>query len=171
LDGTRCREGTGWKVLTTVAELMTREVVTVGLDDDLRIVRDKFQKFGFHHLLVVENGRLLGVISDRDLLKALSPFIGTLSEQERDLATLSRRAHRIMTARLITIGPEATVQEAADLLVRHRISCLPVVSATGAIEGILTWKDILRWLVSLSPGEGAEGQALSASQRSGSETS
>jgi acetoin utilization protein AcuB len=138
-------------VLSTVAELMTREVVTVGLDDDLRTLRDKFQRFGFHHLLVVENGRLLGVISDRDVLKALSPFIGTLSEQERDVATLARRAHRIMTARLITIAPEATVREAADLLVQHGISCLPVVAPDGAVAGILTWKDILRWLASVLP--------------------
>ena len=61
-----------------VEEIMSRRVVTVELDDTLETVKDIFDHVRFHHLLVVEHGKLFGLLSDRDLLKALSPNIGTL---------------------------------------------------------------------------------------------
>lgn len=87
---------------------------------------------------------LFGIISDRDLLKAVSPNIGTLSETDRDRATLNKRAHQIMSRNLITVTADTTVEVGARLLLEHRVSCLPVVAADGALEGIVTWRDLLR---------------------------
>jgi acetoin utilization protein AcuB len=129
-------------------DIMTRDVVTIGLDHRLRTVQQLFDKHKFHHLLVVEDKKLIGIISDRDLLKAVSPFVATLSEKARDASTLDKRAHLVMTRSPVTAQKETTVQEAARLLVKNNISCLPIVSPEQEPIGIVTWKDILRGLVS-----------------------
>ena len=126
-----------------LSSIMTKEVVTVDMDTSLETVYGIFDDKRFHHLLVVEDDELCGVISDRDLLKALSPFLNTLAEQDRDLSTLKKRAHQIMSRKLITITKEASSEDAARLMLRENISCLPVISSDGQIEGIVTWKDLL----------------------------
>ena len=131
----------------TVESIMNRKVVTVEMDDTLATVQDIFRHVRFHHLLVVSGDQLVGVISDRDLFKALSPFIGTLSETDRDLATLQKRVHHIMTRKLITVTKDSSVRRAARIFVDNNVSCLPVVEDR-TILGILTWKDILRAVLS-----------------------
>ncbi len=132
----------------TVQNIMSTRLVTVEMDDKLRVVKEIFDTMHFHHLLVVDEGRLVGVVSDRDLLRALSPFLGSVVEGERDLATLNRRVHQIMTRHPITLGPQATVAEAAALFLTHNISCIPIVDTEFRPTGILSWRDVLR---SLSP--------------------
>ena len=123
--------------------IMTTPVVTVEMDDTLAVLWEIFDNVKFHHLLVIEDGRLRGVISDRDLLKASSPFVNTFAEQKRDLTLLKKRAHQIMSRKPITISKEATSEEASQLMLRKNISCLPVVSSDGSIDGIITWRDLL----------------------------
>ncbi|MEE8612665.1 MAG: CBS domain-containing protein [Nitrospirales bacterium] len=128
----------------TVGSIMSGKVVTVGMDDSLETVRVLFEQVRFHHLLVVgEKRRLLGVISDRDLLKAVSPFVDTLSETTRDRATLEKRVHQIMSRKPITVSRETSIADAAALLLEEGVSCLPVTSPEGEVEGIVTWKDLL----------------------------
>jgi acetoin utilization protein AcuB len=122
---------------------MTKDVITVDMDTSLKTMYAMFEKGKFHHLLVIEDEKLFGVISDRDVLKALSPFLNTFSEQDRDLSTLKKRAHQIMSRKPITITKEASSKEAVQLMLQKNISCLPVVSSDGQIEGIITWKDLL----------------------------
>jgi acetoin utilization protein AcuB len=126
---------------------MSRQVVTVGMDDSLATVRSLFREHQFHHLLVLDGRRLVGVISDRDLLKALSPRLGTPSETERDLATLNKRAHQVMSRQVVTIQGGVSVAAAARVLLEKRVSSLPILSPDGALEGIVTWKDLLRGLL------------------------
>jgi len=128
----------------TLGNLMTRNPVTVSLDDTLGAVRDIFERHHFHHVLVVDGPQLVGVVSDRDLLKALSPNLGLPSETSRDLATLKKRVHQIMTRDLIVLKEDATVREAIELFNSHRISCIPIVDAHRAPVGILSWRDILK---------------------------
>lgn len=124
--------------------IMTKRVVTVDMDDTLARLWEIFHTERFHHLLVAEEGELRGVISDRDLLKSSSPFMNTLAEQNRDLAILKKRAHQIMSRKPITIRKEASLEETVQLMLRERISCLPVISADGGIDGIITWRDLLK---------------------------
>lgn len=129
-----------------VADIMSREPVTVGLDDDLTRVKELFDLYRFHHLLVMTGGRLVGVVSDRDLLKATSPFIGRASERPQDVATLHRRVHQIMSRGLVTVPPGLPVQDATRLMLAKRVSCLPVVEEDDTLVGIVTWRDQLRAL-------------------------
>lgn len=123
---------------------MSRRVVTVTMDDSLARVRELFTELHFHHLLVVQQEQLLGVISDRDLLKAISPYVDTNSETGRDRATLNKRAHQIMSRHCITVTPGATIETAAQLLIENKVSCLPVVTADGKLQGIISWRDLLK---------------------------
>lgn len=127
-----------------VESIMTRRVITVQLDDTLETIREIFDNVKFHHLLVVGNLGLLGVISDRDLLKALSPFVGMLDEHPRDLAVFNKKAHQIMSREPIAVDKETSIEAAANLLLSENVSCLPVTLPEGDIEGILTWKDIFK---------------------------
>jgi acetoin utilization protein AcuB len=126
-----------------ISSIMTKEVVTVGMDTTLRTICRIFDEKKFHHLFVVENDELCGVISDRDLFKALSPFLKTAAEQNRDLATLSRHAHQIMSRKPITISKDTSSKDAVRLMMQKNISCLPVMSSDGQIEGVVTKKDLL----------------------------
>ena len=130
-----------------VDQIMTRGTITIGMDDDLRTVRDRFEEHAFHHLLVIEQGKLVGVISDRNLLRNVSPFLGKMSERPEDMATLNRRVHQIMTRKPITITAETHVDEAAQVMLEHRVSCLPVLTADGRVVGIVTSHDLLGALV------------------------
>ena len=128
----------------TVQQIMTQTIVTVELDDTLEVIKEIFDNRRFHHVLVVETEPLLGVISDRDLLKALSPNLGSKWENDRDVATLNKRVHQIMTRKPITLGPDAAVAEAVELFLTKSISCLPIVDQEFRPVGIVTWRDILK---------------------------
>lgn len=139
-----------------LADIMTRAVVTVHLDDTLEHIRSIFESSKFHHLLVTDNGELVGVISDRDLLKHVSPFIGNrLMERNQDVNTLNRRAHQIMSRKPVTCTPETSVYGGLGVMLRDHVSCLPVVYENSHIAGIVSWRDILRAL-NICDANGAE---------------
>jgi acetoin utilization protein AcuB len=130
-----------------VRSIMTARVVTVEMDDRLDVVKQIFDTLKFHHLLVVDDRKKLsGVVSDRDLLKALSPYVGSAAETARDIATLNKRVHQIMSRNPITLHPEAQVAEAVELLLKQRISCIPIVDREFKPVGILSWRDVLKSL-------------------------
>ncbi len=129
----------------TIDTIMTRHVVTVRMDDELRVIRELFDRYRFHHVVVVDHCLVVGVISDRDLLRNVSPFIGKASERTMDVASLHRKAHQIMTRGLVSVAPETPIGDAAILMMNNKISCLPVLDANGACVGIVTMRDLLRW--------------------------
>jgi acetoin utilization protein AcuB len=133
---------------------MTKRVVTVGFDDTLETVKEIFEETGFHHLLVVDERELQGVVSDRDLLRALSPFIDSVVETKRDLGTLTRRVHQIMSRDPITLRAEADVNDAIRLFLAHSISCIPIIDEQNRPVGIVSWRDILRAYIAVQDAAG-----------------
>ncbi|NRQ41401.1 CBS domain-containing protein [Rheinheimera sp. YQF-2] len=132
--------------MLNVAQLMTLKPVSVSPDDSLAVVKQIFDHVKFHHVLVVENGILLGVLSDRDLFKALSPHIGTAAETPRDLATLNKKVHQVMRRKPVTLQPQAKVMDAIHLFNSEGVSCIPVVDSNNRPQGIISWRDIIRAL-------------------------
>ncbi len=118
-----------------VATIMTRKVVTAKTDDTLSTICEIFENVKFHHIMVVDGQKLAGVISDRDLI----------DREERDTITLDKKAHQIMSRNLITVDVETSIEKASDLMLENNISCLPVISPQGIVEGIVSWKDILKF--------------------------
>lgn len=128
-----------------VEEIMSRRVVTVEFDDRLALVKEIFDATGFRHVLVVENDKLYGVVSDRDLLRALSPYIGTVTESPRDTDTLNKKVHQVMSRKLVTLHAKDEISGAIHLFLDNRISCIPVVDDDFKPIGIISLYDVLRW--------------------------
>lgn len=131
-----------------VNEIMTKRIVTVGMDDSLKVAKEIFDNVRFHHLLVVQDEKLEGVLSDRDLLKAMSPYIGSAAENTRDRSTLERKIHQVMTRQPVTLSESATVDDAIDIFTNRRFSCIPIVDQRNTPVGIVSWRDVLRGLQS-----------------------
>lgn len=129
-----------------IARSMSASPVTVEPDDTLETVKEIFDQLAFHHLPVVEDYRLVGVVSDRDLLKALSPHLGSAAETARDLATLKKRVHQVMNRSLVTLPVSAQLADAIRIFNREGVSCIPVVDEEQRPLGILTWRDVMRAL-------------------------
>ncbi len=127
---------------------MTAPVESITMDHAVHEIRDIFERAHYHHLVVTDkDGTCVGVISDRDLLKNLSPFVGKMAERSADLATLDRRAHQIMTRQLVAARPSTTLRDAARIMIDHKVSCLPVLDAHKNCIGILTLRDVARMMI------------------------
>ncbi|MCP3130042.1 CBS domain-containing protein [Shewanella sp. KJ2020] len=126
-----------------IADIMSTRVVTVEMDDRLSVAKEIFDQANFHHLLVVDERKLEGVLSERDLLRAISPNLGSSAETVKDLETLQKRVHQVMTRNPVTIASHINLDTATRILLEHNIGCLPVLEQ-GELVGIVTWKDLLR---------------------------
>ncbi len=131
-----------------IKDIMTQPVEIIFMDDTVEFIRDLFEANRYHHLVVKgDSGECAGVISDRDLLKNISPFLGKPSERSADLSCLKRRAHQIMTRQLVAVREHTSLRAAMRVMLDHRISCLPVVDANKHCIGIVTLRDVVRWAV------------------------
>lgn len=134
---------------------MSRHVAAIPMDEPLWRVRDLMQQRRFHHVLVTEGHRVVGVVSDRDVLAAINPAADRpVVAQSSDLATLNKRVHQVMSREIVWVTAETPIVAAGDLMLRRRISCLPVFGAGDCCAGIVTTADVMRWcLARLTPAE------------------
>lgn len=124
-------------------DIMTKNVISVDMDERLPIIKKIIESHEFHHLPVTDKGKLVGIISDRDLLRLISPFIDRVSEQPRDLDTLNRAAHQAMTRQPIAVKADTSIEEILAWFKRVDISCLPVVDEEEQIIGMISWRDLI----------------------------
>ena len=137
-----------------VSELMATDVVTVDLNDDLRLVDDIMAERHIRHIPVMEDGVVVGLVSQRDVFKArMSSTMGYGEMGQRTfLRTIAVK--EIMAHPVITIAPETTVNEAVDLIVDKGIGCLPVVRGEQLV-GIVTKTNLLQHLRAMSTNDNA----------------
>jgi CBS domain-containing membrane protein len=129
-----------------VKDLMTVNVTTLGRNDTLDLADNVMTLDRIRHLPVLDEGRVIGVVSQRDLFRsALATALG-YGEKGQKMLLKTLRVKEVMSEPAITIAPEATVKEAARLMVEHKIGCLPVVERA-TLVGIVTETDVLRYLV------------------------
>ena len=133
-----------------VRDAMTREVITLEPEASAVQALGLCREHGIRHLPVVENGRLVGLVSDRDL-RDVSPPRGT-GDEENTLGWV--RVRDIMSTNLVTIHPLDTIEHAARDIHAHKFNCLPVV-AEGELVGIITSSDMTRMLIELIGAHGA----------------
>ena len=129
---------------TPVERIMQREFASVRSDEHLDFVEDVMALGRVRHMPVVDDGKLVGVVSQRDLLAASLSKVLDFDGKERRTFLRSIDVREVMAGRPITVAPGATLAEAAALLLRHKIGCLPVVGPGGAAVGLLTETDLLR---------------------------
>jgi CBS domain-containing protein len=129
-----------------VGDVMTREVRSLGPNDQLALADELMKQGRFRHMLVVDAGRVVGVLSQRDIFHgALAWSLGQgRKAHEKLLATTPVK--EVMASHVVSVDPEAPLAEAAALLREHKIGCLPVVAGEELV-GILTEGDFLALLV------------------------
>src|SRR6516162_2612171 len=111
-----------------VSDLMTKDLIRIGPDDSVEIAVDLLRRRGVRHLLVAKNNRLVGIVSDRDIKRALDPRktrkkllgIGGLYFLLEPILV-----REIMTHDPVTIGPGMSAQDAALIMVAERFGALP----------------------------------------------
>jgi len=127
----------------TLSDLMTRNVEAAFPEETVLDARDRFRLGGFHHLPVVVGERLVGIVSDRDVLRAAGPSLAQLDLDDGDGPGLDTTLAQIMSRGPITADPTMPIPEAVDMLLRYDMSALPVVDE-GRLVGIVTTADFLR---------------------------
>lgn len=130
-----------------VANIMTRTLITVTQETTVKEMQTLLDKYPIHHLLVTENNKLVGVVSDRDILHIISPYLNTKVESEKDLFTLTRTASQLMLRDPVSIKPNASIRDAARHFIENKVSLLPVVNDDGEAIGVLSWKDVMRYII------------------------
>lgn len=134
-----------------VKDLMSKKLFTVKPDDMLDKVFFLFNFEAIRHLPVIEKGKVVGVLSDRDLKKILGPRKKMVTDKlaGTQFTVHARRVRTIMNRGLTTIGPDEQAADAAAIMAKKKIGCLPVVKK-GKLVGMITSTDILRAYVKLS---------------------
>lgn len=135
-----------------VADIMTPNPVSVTPRNAIRTAINLMREGGYRRLPVVDRGRLVGIITDRDLRRAAnSPFV--VREQWYDNFILDHiEVGSCMTPNPLTIEPSATIVEAARTMRNHKIGGLPVV-IDGQLAGIITETDLLDFLIEILSSE------------------
>ena len=132
----------------TVGDIMSRPPISVFADSELRDARNTMRAHGIHHLLVEDRGRIVGVLSDRDVLRAISPYADGHAAQRRDDETLQRPVYSAASYNMTTVQRDTPIELAAATMLEHHISCLPVTGLDEEVVGIVTSRDLLRATVS-----------------------
>ena len=142
------RGGPALQAKRVVRDIMSPNPVTVTPLNAIRTAVNLMREGGYRRLPVVDRGRLVGIITDRDLRRAAnSPFV--VREQWYDNFILDHiEVGSCMTPNPLTIEPHATIAEAARQMRNHKIGGLPVV-ADGQLVGIITETDLLDFLIEL----------------------
>ncbi len=128
--------------VTLVRNVMTHEVATLERNDRLSTADNVMRLGRIRHMPVLEDGNLVGLVTQRDLFRgALLKALGYGSKAEQTmLDTLAVK--EVMATDLVTIAPDATLQEAAQIMIERKIGCLPVVE-NEKLVGILTEGDFV----------------------------
>ncbi len=139
-----------------VKNWMSKEVITVDVDDSMQKAIYILQEQNIKMLPVMEKGEIVGIITDRDLKKA-SPSDATTLDMHELLFLISKiKIRDLMKKSVYTVQPNCTVEEAAAILLEKKISGLPVVDENNRLLGTITRSDLFRVIISLT-GLGKKG--------------
>lgn len=133
-----------------VRDRMSSPAVTITPDTSLREALDLMHEHRFRRLPVVdEEGRLVGIVSERDLLYASPPPATLLHGLELNDLLAELQTEEIMTRKVITTTPDTFVEEVAHLMVENKVGGLPVVDGADHVVGVITETDVFKAFVEL----------------------
>ena len=131
-----------------VRDIMMGSPVTLKPDDTLDLANDIISLGRFRHIPVVENGKLIGIISERDLMGTAAVRIFGLKQKSKSALLKSVLIKDIMKKRVVTVEPDTPIKDAAHLMADKKIGCVPVLSE-GALVGLVTTTGVLRYVEGL----------------------
>ncbi|MDQ3016255.1 MAG: CBS domain-containing protein [Bacteroidota bacterium] len=132
----------------TIGSIMTTDVITALPDDTMSVVRDNMRDNIIHHTPVIEEGKVVGMISQNDIHQLehhFTLFDNPDAEQSNVQLFSTMLAKEIMTTPVITIQEDDTVQAGAELFMMNMFNALPVVDHEGNLKGIVTTFDLIKF--------------------------
>lgn len=129
----------------TVRNIMMSSPVTLAPGDHLGLAEDIISLGRIRHIPVVEGGKIVGLLSQRNLMGSAAVRLFRLTPKKRSAMLKTVQVQDVMIRRVVTVGPDTPVKEAAGLMAKKKIGCLPVVSQ-GALAGLITTTNLLRYL-------------------------
>jgi predicted transcriptional regulator len=136
-----------------VRDIMQVKIVTISAGERLSTVEDIMTLGGVRHMPVVRAGTLVGVVSERDLLRASLSNLSDFGNEQRRAFLQAVEIQRVMSSPAIVIPPGATVEEAAHMMSERKIGCLPVLDGDELL-GMVTETDVLRYFAGVLPDRG-----------------
>jgi CBS domain-containing protein len=128
----------------TVRQFMTRTVMTVTRQTTMRELGELFEKYDFNAFPVVEHGKVFGIISKFDFLRAFAFTTGQVVPHYDQL--MSQCAGDVMSEAVVHVDPTSPLTRVLQLMVSLKIRSFPVMNANGQLEGIISREDIMRAL-------------------------
>src|SRR5574339_211145 len=141
---TRCL----YEVNMFVGERMSRPVISVSPDDPINEVLAMFRNEHIRRAPVMKEGKLVGIVSERDLLNASPSSVTTLSVWEMNYLISKVKVKDVMTRKVITVDKDTPIEEAARIMADQKIGGLPVMSA-GTVVGMITETDLFKTFLEL----------------------
>ncbi len=134
------------KKKVSVSTIMTKNVVKLNLQDDLTKAESLFKKNKIRHIPVVNGNKVIGMLSYTDLLRI--SFVDSVDEDEIIDATVYNMftVEQVMAKNLVTISPETTIKEAAEILSGKEFHALPICEGN-LLVGIVTTTDLIKYLI------------------------
>jgi len=133
-----------------VKNWMSKPVVTIDANDGMNDAIKLLKKHNIKMLPVMEKDKLVGVVTDRDLKRASASDATTLEIHELLFLLSNIKIKEIMTKKSITVPFDYTIEETAEVLLRHNISGVPVNDHYGDIVGVITKNDLFRIIISMT---------------------
>jgi acetoin utilization protein AcuB len=152
-----------------VKNWMSKNVITINEDDSMQEALKLMKQHNIRMMPVLKTGQLVGVLTDRDLKRASASDATTLDVHELLYLISKIKVKSIMSKSPISVPPDLTVEETAEVLLNNKISGAPVVDDSGKVVGTITQTDLFRVLIALT-GVGKRGIqfAFQAEDRPGS---
>lgn len=133
-----------------VTNWMSKNVITVDENDSMHDAMKLLKEHDIRMLPVMKKGKLVGIVTDRDLKRASASDATTLDVHELLYLITQIKVKNIMTRDVITVPPDFTVEETTLVLQKNKISGAPVVDSDGQLVGTITQTDLFRVLISLT---------------------
>ena len=130
-------------------EIMMGSPVTLKPEDSLDLANDVISLGRIRHIPVVDDGKLVGMITERDLIGAAANKIFGLKQASKSALLKTVMIKDVMKKRVITVAPDTPIKDAVHLMAEKKIGSVPVVS-DGSLVGLVTTTDILRYVESLA---------------------
>jgi CBS domain-containing protein len=130
-----------------VRDIMSSPAIVISPQTTIPAANALMKQYRIRHLPVVENGRLVGIVSQGDLRQASITAAINADSYELHFMLDRLTVSRIMTRKVVTVTAEAFIVHAAELMTENKIAGLPVVDENGGVIGIVTESDLLKMLV------------------------
>lgn len=141
----------GWTQLL-VDDVMSRAPLTASGDDTIPVIIDRMGRQGIRHLPVVDGeGRVIGMLSDRDVRTAVGNPLRAISPREAVVRIESTRVAHVMTRAPLTLPAGTRLSRAATLFANHKVGAVPIVGERNRLVGLISYMDVLRAVLAPTP--------------------